>query len=52
MRTCRYARWLGPKRWRDGVRVSDWTMQFVASKEFVLEVLDELVDDAKKRLEN
>lgn len=36
-------------------RVSDWPMRasrLDASKELVLDVLDELVDEAKMRLEN
>lgn len=55
MASSRLASWLGLKRWRRGIRVSEWTAHvewWRAPKEVVLEILNELVDQAKERLDN
>lgn len=53
MRSCRLARWLGLKRWREHVSLSVIEAHWGdASKDLVLEVYNELVDDVKGRLDN
>ena len=54
MGTCRLARWLGMRRWRDGARASyvpTGSRYWEPPSVFVLEIFDGLVDEAKKSLE-